>query len=413
MNPRKLFNALNGVASKLFLIQLLVAGCALLANILSARTLGPEARGELGLFMQIAYVANAACILGRHISYLKLESKKSPNISESFGDIRQLSRLPLLLSFLTALVCGLIVGKEISLIMLFSLGFFMLIYSGVQQKTIRAGAIVTNNATPYFWSSVAGQVCMLFAVSLLSIWQISFLPLWLFAYGASVVLPYVILGIYMKYKHPSLGTGEKELKEVKRFGVGLVPLSVAEVAGSRIDRFLIPLLADFAQLGIYTVVVTMTELIAWPIKNYVDSKVPNWNKRISEGSLNVFRELLIVSLPIFFVSALVGVALEIVLVPLFGFEFASGKNLIWPLVLAAALHAWTHFGTNISLSAGFGGLANLIPVVAMLFSGISYIFLIPGMGALGAAWGLVIGYSVACLISIITLVRIEVGKRVS
>ncbi|WP_237705719.1 lipopolysaccharide biosynthesis protein [Corynebacterium glutamicum] len=361
--------------------------------------------------MQIAYVANAACILGRHISYLKLEGKPSPSIGKSFRDVRTLSKLPLILSLIIALIIGFAIGEGLSLSLLFALGFFALIYSGVQQKMIRAGAIVSKDATPYFWSSIAGQVLLLLCIGMLSIMKNAFLPLWLLAYGASVVFPYVLLSLVLKQEPNSKADGE-ELGAVKRFGYRLVPLSVAEVVGSRIDRFLIPLLADFAQLGIYTVVVTMTELIAWPIKNYVDSKVPQWNKNITDGTINIFRELTKVSVPILLMSVLIGVSLEIVLVPLFGTEFASGKELIWPLVLAAALHAWSHFGTNISLAAGFEGLANSIPIVAMVFSGVSYLLLIPIFGAFGASWGLVIGYFAACLMSTVAFFRIAYSKKV-
>ncbi|SJM65966.1 hypothetical protein FM102_11100 [Corynebacterium glutamicum] len=408
MKAQILKSALNSVGTKLFVTQVLVAACALLANILSARTLGPEARGELGLFMQIAYVANIISVLGRHRSYLRLESNGAVSLATSFRDIRRLSFTPLLLSFLIALTFTIVLNfYNYSLTLFLGIGFFALVYSGVQQKTFRSGAIIARNATPYFWSSLTGQTLMLLSVSYLTYSNNTNLAFWLSAYGASVLFPYTVLGILVTLKNSEPESKDAELEKVKRLGIRLVPLSVAEIMGSRLDRFLIPILASFSQLGIYTVVVTMTELIAWPINNYADSKVPKWARDISRGKLNLLKEVTWIILSISLLGITVGFSLEWALIPLFGEEYLSGIQLIWPLVIAAALHSFNHVGTNLCIAGGLNLLANAIPISSMVFAGIFHLFLIAPYGALGAAWGLVIGYLAGAGMTVIGIVKIS------
>lgn len=412
MKLKNKLKSLNTVATKLFLTQIIIAICALLANVLSARTLGPEARGQLGLYMQIAYVANAFCVLGRHRSYLKQQSKFPQTLETTFADIRNLSRAPFLFSILIGIACGFILGSEPSSIALLSLGFISLIYSGVQQKNYRSAAIIANNANSYFWSSFIGQILTLAILGLLTIVDNDSLSIWLLTYGLSVVLPYTMLSLFLLLKAMPQKTSNTSLVKTKKLGLKLVPMSVTEIIGSRMDRFLIPALANFAQLGVYTVVVTMTELIAWPVKNYSDAKVPKWSKEISTGKFQVLKEVTILLFSIVLLSLLVGLFLEFSLVIIFGSEYLSGKVLIWPLVFAAGLHAWNHFGTNICLAAGFNFLASSIPITATAFSVFSYLLLIPRYGALGASWGLVLGYFAAGILSIIGIARVRKAHRV-
>lgn len=410
MNIRTLTSAFNSVPMRLFLTQIIVALVALIVNVFSARTLGPEARGELALFMQVAYVANAICILGRHRSYLKLDSREPVSLATTYKDMRALSRVPLLLSILVSVVVAVSLADNVIASIVLATGLFALVYSGVQQKTFRASAIVAGNALPYFLGTVIGQFTLLLSALFLAAFEITEISVWLMIYGLSVILPYLAVSLVLTSGTSSRQSLDWRLQDVKRLGMKLVPLSVAEIIGARADRFLIPLLANFAQLGIYTVVVTMTELIAWPVRNYADSKVPLWTYEIANRRFKVFREILIVSIGILVLSVVVGLTLQVVLTPLFGQEFSPAVELVWPLVIAAALHAWAHLGTNLSLAAGYTAYVNIIPIAGMVASGVSYFVLIPSLGALGAAWGLVFGYSVSILVSIVGVVRI--AKRV-
>lgn len=398
--------ALNSVSARLFFAQIVVAGTALIVNIFAARALGPEARGELALFMQIAYVANAISLLGRHRAYLKLDGDKPLSLASSIKDTKQLTRVPLLVSILVAFVVAVVVSNAIVAGLVFALGLFTLIYSGVQQKTFRSSTIVSRDSRAYFVSTLIGQVLLLSGAIALAWSDISLVSVWLLVYGVSVLGPYLLTSWWLTCRNHDSASKQWQLREIKSLGLRLMPMSVAEIVGARTDRFLIPALGNFAQLGIYTVVVTMTELIAWPVKNYTDSKVPRWAREMSAARFNVFKEVAIVATGIVGISLVTGVVLERILTPLFGQEFAAGQQLVWPLVLAAALHAFMHLGTNLSLAAGYTHLVNAIPLTGVFTSTALYFLFIPSMGALGAAWGLVLGYSAALLVSIVGVVRI-------
>lgn len=403
--------AFTSVAMKLFLAQIVVAMSALVVNVFSARTLGPEVRGELALYMQIAYVANAISLLGRPRAYLRIGGDRSLDLATTHLDIRALSRTPLVISVLISVLAVALTRSGAIASLVLAVGFFTLIYSGVQQKTFRSAAIVSETATPYLISTVFGQILMLASAVMLTWFSVKNVAVWLLAYGLTVIFPYLILSLGITLRSDAEKSADWRLDEVRTLGLKLMPMSTAATFGSRIDRFLIPALANYAQLGIYTVVVTMTELIAWPVKNYTDSRVPQWARDISAGRFNMFREIVIVSILIVALSVAVGSVLGAVLVPLYGQDFAGGLELVWPLVLAAALHAWVHLGTNLSLAAGLTSTANAIPVVAMIASGGSYFFLIPTLGAMGAAWGLTFGYALGILVSVTGIVAINKSNR--
>lgn len=406
MKLRTYLKAINSVPMQLLVAQLTVAGTALIVNIFAARTLGPEARGELALFMQIAYVANTISILGRDRSYLKIRTMNQLGLGSSLRDIRSLSRLPLIIALFISCLVAVLIGQGWVAGIFFGLGLLALTYSGIQQKMLRSAAIVSRDASFYFIGTLLGQMLLLIAAVSFSLNNISHVSAWLLAYGFAVIIPYLTVTLLKTARTESLPSSASTLGSVKNLGIKLLPMSTAEVIGSRVDRFLLPLLASFTQLGIYTVVTTMTELIAWPIKNYTDSRIPAWTQDIAQRRFKLLKEVLVVSIGIILLSVIVGWGLYLALVPLFGESFAPGLELVWPLVLAAALHAWSHLAVNLSLAAGFTKLVNAVPVSGMLSSCIFYLVFIPEHGALGAAWGLGCGYLVANLVGSIGILRI-------
>src|SRR5699024_9755613 len=110
-----------------------------------------------------------------------------------------------------------------------AVGFLTLVYSGVQQKTFRSAAIVARNATPYFVGTISGQLILLISVCFLALFNISNVSIWLIVYGASVILPYFVVSLVIKRRRHSFQSEAWRLDEVKRLGIKLMPLSVAEV----------------------------------------------------------------------------------------------------------------------------------------------------------------------------------------
>lgn len=400
------------VPVQLLASQLIIAATALLINVFSARALGPDVRGQLAFFMQICYVLNSACLLGRHRSFLRAHAVSSATLTASLHQLRLLTRLPTVLALLFSVVIALVVVGPGGALSLLSLGIFLLILSGIQQKTHRTAAIVARDAITYTVSTVIGQ-CLLLVIALyLAITGVTDLYIWLVAYGSAIALPYAIVDAHNYVQIRNTGSSlQPESRDAAKYGLKLVPTTIAEMVASRANRFLLPALSSFAQLGIFTVVVTITELIAWPVRNYTDSKVPQWTSAIREGSFDSLREAGKVIGMATAIAAPLFLLLEIFLVRIFGPEYVAGEQLILPLIIASIFQAFTSFGTGVSLAAHFTVLVNCIPIMGTLVSIALCLVWVPEHGALGAAWASVAGYGLACLPSLGVVIRLRAARN--
>ena len=383
---------LGRVASGLLGAQVVLAGGALVVNVLSARALGPSARGELALFLQIAYAANLLCLLGRHKAYLRIQSDDS-SLASAYRDMSLLSHVPYVLSL--ALSIGVGFGFGFGWGILFLAGaFFIKSSAGILVNTHRAAAIVARRTGPFFGATIATQVTLVGGASLMSLGGFDRAEFWLLLYGLSAAVPYLFVEFLIR-RSERARPREHDLKRVKSLGLYLTPSSVAEAVVARADRFILPALSSFAQLGLYAVVATMTELISWPVRQYTDSRVPKWTSEFEAGILRL-REAL---LPVLFLSSLSAVVVAgltyATLVPLFGSQYESAVALVLPLSISATLYSISIFGVGFAIAAGDSRAANLITICGVIVAIPLYVVWIPDHGALGAAWASAIAYAVS------------------
>ena len=71
---------------------------------------------------------------------------------------------------------------------------------------------------------------------------------------------------------------------VRREGLALFPAALSNMAMLRADRLALPVLASTSALGLYAAVATMTELLAWPLRAYADSRLGKWRAAHREGA---------------------------------------------------------------------------------------------------------------------------------
>src|SRR4051812_50086550 len=95
-----------------------------------------------------------------------------------------------------------------------------------------------------------------------------------------------------------------------------------------------------------------------------------------------------------FCVLLVGGVASVVLVPLFGIEYRPSLDFVWPLAVAAGLYGMARLGVGVSIARGRPAHATAIELTGMVAAFAAYLILIPTFGALGAAWGCLIGYGV-------------------
>jgi O-antigen/teichoic acid export membrane protein len=221
---------------------------------------------------------------------------------------------------------------------------------------------------------------------------------WVLAYLLAGSLPTVVYVIFwLRLPAPATPPAIGHLRHVRREGLTLFPAAIANMAMLRVDRLALPALASTAALGLYTSVATMTELLAWPLRAFADSRLGKWRAAHRDGRLNARPLILIAALYAVVVGPILAAGMYWLIVPVFGERYAPAKAVVVPLVAAAGLYAVSRVSLGILVSKGHGALVSASEICGFAVSLAAYLVWIPEHGMLGAAWGSLVGYG-ACLI---------------
>jgi O-antigen/teichoic acid export membrane protein len=153
----------------------------------------------------------------------------------------------------------------------------------------------------------------------------------------------------------------------------------------------------------------MTELLAWPVRAYADSRLGRWRVSHNDGGLKAAPIVMVAAVYVLIVVPLVAGGLYLLIEPLFGHEYADAKVVVLPLVVAAGLYAVSRISLGLLIAKGHGGLVSAAEITGFVVSFAVYVALIPRLGILGAAYGSLAGYG-ACLIFAMLASRIA-GRR--
>jgi O-antigen/teichoic acid export membrane protein len=178
----------------------------------------------------------------------------------------------------------------------------------------------------------------------------------------------------------------------------------------RADRLALPALASTSALGLYASVATMTELLAWPLRAYADSRLGGWRAAHRDGTLNSRPIIAAAVAYCLVVGPLVAGALYLLIVPVFGEQYAPAKVVVVPLVIAAGLYAVSRISLGLLIARGHSALVSAAEITGFAVSFAAYLLLIPPYGILGAAYGSLIGYG-ACLLFALVTSRVTGDRR--
>jgi len=182
----------------------------------------------------------------------------------------------------------------------------------------------------------------------------------------------------------------------RREGLRLLPATVAHSGTLRLDRLILAGLVSTTALGLYAAVATIVELIAWPLLVFADSRLGVWRQRHGRGQFSL-RPVLLVAVGYSIVAvAVMATAMHYLVEPLLGPGFAAARPLVLPLALAAAVFGMSQLLVNALTAVHRPTWASVAEVVGLGVSVLAYVLLIRAFGALGAAYGSLIGYG-ACL----------------
>ncbi|HEU4423557.1 MAG TPA: polysaccharide biosynthesis C-terminal domain-containing protein [Pilimelia sp.] len=389
---------------QLLIAQTSAAAGALVANLLIARALAPAGRGWIALLLQVSYLASQLLLLGTERSFVAVYSG-SPAAVAARAYFR-----------LAAGPCaaGLAAVAAIAWIAPASVRppwtIFALVASftivNVFVLAIRAIAIATGQTAAYVRYTAVGQVILLTTMGALHLGGVTSPSVWFLAYVLAGVLPTFVC--WMRWWRMAgamdAAADPERIRAVRREGLALVPASIANMGMLRFDRLMLPALASTTALGLYATVATMTQLVSWPLQAFADSRLGTWRAAHGRGWLRP--SPLVVSAAVYglIVAPTVGIAIYLLVVPLFGQPYAAGKALVPPLIAAATLYGVSRMTLGLLIAQGRNLMASAAEVCGFAVSIAAYILLIPSYGASGAAYGSLLGYGV-CLVVTAAAVR--------
>jgi len=389
--------------------QVLTGFVALAANIVMVRALNPSGRGEVALMLQVVYLATQVLLLGTERSFVASYHNTAPTAA-----VRAYARL-LVVPFGVGLVAAAVFLSVAPQRLSPGPGIVVLLacYSVAEASILatRAVAIAVGRMRDYLYARVVESLLLLVMLVALFAGRVGQPGVWILAYFVAGVLPTIGYVIYW-LRLPAPGAvavppGRNRL--VRQEGLALFPAALSNMAMLRVDRLALPALASTSALGLYAAVATMTELLAWPLRAYADSRLGRWRASHRDGGLRT-RPIVVAAVGYALVVApLAAGGLYLLIVPVFGSQYAPAKAVVLPLVAAAGLYAVSRISLGLLIARGHSALVSAAEIAGFAVSFAAYLLLIPRLGILGAAYGSLVGYG-ACLVFALVTSRI-VGDR--
>ncbi|GLX99762.1 NAD(P)H-quinone oxidoreductase [Actinoplanes sp. NBRC 101535] len=378
--------------------QVLTGGVATAANILMVRSLTPTHRGEVALMLQVVYLVTQVLLLGTERSFVASYHNVAP--APAVRAYAKLLLIPAGVALSGAVVYAVIAPARISPgpVIIAMLAWYALIEAAA--LATRSIAIAVGRVRDFLVARILEAVLLLAMLVGLYLAGASHPEYWFLAYvvaGAVPTVVYLVIWLRLPVSPDAAPVADDQNRQVRREGLALFPAAISNMAMLRVDRLVIPVLASTAALGLYTSVATLTELLAWPIRAYADSRLGRWRASHRDGGLRTRPVLVAVAVYVLVIVPVVAGGLYLLIVPVFGHQYAAARSVVLPLVVAAGLYAVSRVSLGFLIAKGRGGLVSVAEITGFVVSFAAYVLLIPRLGILGAAYGSLLGYG-ACLV---------------
>jgi O-antigen/teichoic acid export membrane protein len=382
---------------QLLAAQLLTGGVAMAANVLMVRAMNPSGRGEVALMLQVVYLATQVLLLGTERSFVATYHEVAP--ASGVKAYARLLAVPAALCLTVAVLFPVVVPDRFDPgagVVLLLAGYAIAEAGSLATRSI---AVAAGRVHEFLIPRVIESALLLVLLMALYAADVTNPAVWILAYLVSGALPtaaYVIRWLRLPAPGPVAGSGALN-RHVRREGLTLFPAALSNMAMLRVDRLALPALASTSALGLYAAVATMTELLAWPLRAFADSRRGKWRAADRRGGLNARPLVLAAAAYALVLAPLLAGGLYLLIVPVFGEAYAPAKAVVVPLVAAAGMYAVSRVCLGLLIARGHGTLVSAAEIAGFVVSFAAYLLLIPAHGIRGAAYGSLLGYG-ACLL---------------
>ncbi|GAA4587984.1 O-antigen/teichoic acid export membrane protein [Actinoplanes octamycinicus] len=378
--------------------QMLTGAVAFAANILMVRSLTPTHRGEVALLLQVTYLATQVLLLGTERSFVATYHNVAP--APAVKAYAKLLLIPCAVGLAGAVLYTAVAphSHNPGPVLVAMLAWYTVVEAS--SLATRSIAIAVGRVRDFMMCRVIESALLLVMLAGLYATHASHPEVWFLAYlvaGAVPTIVYLVVWLRLPPDPAAVPVRHEQARMVRREGLSLFPAAISNMAMLRVDRLVIPALASTAALGLYTSVATMTELLAWPLRAYADSRLGRWRAAHQDGTLRAAPIVLAAAVYTLVAVPLVAGTLYLLIVPVFGHQYAPAKVVVLPLVIAAGLYALSRISLGLLIARGHGTLVSAAEITGFAVSFAVYLLLIPRLGILGAAYGSLAGYG-ACLL---------------
>lgn len=375
--------------------------------VLTARLLGPSARGMLTLVITAASLSMLLLTMGVALAgRLHLVSKDRVSLGEYLG-------LGIALTLLQGICCvalGLfllpLANTRLGTLGILSLMSYGMIILGSQ---LLSGALLAYGYFAYAsLSDMSAGIISLLVTSALVISDAREVPLYVISLATGPLIGSFIGLIVLRRKGHGIRPSYKRLAWTRllRAGVPSLGLNVGQAAIFRIDRYLVGFFLSPAAVGLYSVAATAAELVRLPsfsLGQFLFHRLAS-GRLSNSGARQIYRMgmfiLITLVVGMFFVSA-PGVRL------VFGNAY-DGAIIPLQILLLGEIGVGSFLLDSFSLSGRnqIGKAANA-SLLSLLLVTVLDLLLIPKFGIAGAAWASVVGYSTMAVLARRTLTSLH------